>query len=408
MQYNLPNFSTCIKNNTIKSLVMNTLLIKPSKKVLTKSQATFNRLIKKIENIQCHIKETEVLLSHGLNYYHSNVRPVEKKMLEKLSECIPIFYSYYKYPRSKLSKNERETLKELIQSLLTQLANHVNPQEINEEIREIIKDIEGIDIKEMINDGLDAFKKEMSDYAEAQGLNIDLSNIHATDSKEEMTIKFQKAFIEASENKKEEETDAIGTIKEKIKKKTKQQLKNEQREREVEEIQKKGLSKIYKQLAKTLHPDLEMDPIVKAEKETLMKKLTVAYDNQDLHTLLSLEITWMNRTASNSESYLQDAEDQLIVYNALLKDQVKSLEEELDALFMHPKYRDIKRILNHHPQSSIIEILKDEKQQFSSDLKRYTSSIIELKEGTNFKRIKEILKEFGRVPDFFEMLKFYL
>jgi hypothetical protein len=157
-----------------------------------------------------------------------------------------------------------------------------------------------------------------------------------------------------------------------------------------------------------LHPDLEMDPLVKAEKEALMKKLTVAYDNQDLHTLLSLEITWMNRTASNSESHVQEAEEQLSVYNALLKDQVKSLEEELDALFMHPKFMDIQRILAHHPRSTIIDILKDEEQYISGDLKRYSSSIMELKDGTNFKGIKQILKEFEREPDFLEMLQFFL
>jgi len=252
---------------------MNSLLIKAGKETLTKSQATFNRLIKKFEKIQSNIKATEKLLNQGLCYYHSNIRPAEEKMLEKLSECIPIFYSYYKHPRSKLSKDENKILKELIQSLLTRLANYIVPQEINAEIKEIVSDIGGVDIKEIIDSGLDSLKKDISSHAKEQGLNIDLSAMNATDSKEELMAKFQKAFIEASENKKTEEIDVVGNVEEKVKKKSKQQLKKELRERELEEIQKKGLSKIYKQLARTLHPDLEPDPLVKAEKRNVDEKI---------------------------------------------------------------------------------------------------------------------------------------
>jgi len=139
-----------------------------------------------------------------------------------------------------------------------------------------------------------------------------------------------------------------------------------------------------------------------------MKKLTVAYENQDLHTLLSLEITWMNRIASNgSKSHLQNAGEQLNIYNALLKDQVQSLQEELDYLFRHPRYFDMRHILNGYRRSSILEILEDEEQQLFSDFERYSLAIIDLKEGSNFKGIKQILKQFSSVPDVFEMMDFF-
>lgn len=60
-------------------------------------------------------------------------------------ECIPIFYSYYKHPSSKLSKQQCEVLKELIQSLLTRLSNYVMPHDVSKEITDIITDIEGVD-----------------------------------------------------------------------------------------------------------------------------------------------------------------------------------------------------------------------------------------------------------------------
>lgn len=141
-----------------------------------------------------------------------------------------------------------------------------------------------------------------------------------------------------------------------------------------------------------------------------MKKLTTAYENQDLHTLLSLEIMWMNRAASNEdESRTQKAEEQLKVYNDLLKDQVKSLQEELDHLFLHPRYFDIENILKgYHEPSFILQALNNEKQKLLEDFERFSSTIIDLKGGSNFKRIKQILKEFSAPLNFFEMIEFFL
>jgi hypothetical protein len=386
---------------------MNFLINKSSKKTLTTSQSTFNRLIKKIEKIQREITETEAILDQGLRYYHTHVRSAEEKMVEKLSECICIFYSYYRYPGTKLSKKQCEILKELIHSLLIHLSQYVMPQDLNKEITDIITDIEGVDFKEAVNSEIESLKKDIASYAEQEGLNIDLSSINFTDPKEELMAKLQNAIFEAKEKKIIEETDTKDNVKEEIQKKTKQQLMKEQRAREIKEIQRKGLSKIYKQLAKTLHPDLELDPIAKAEKETLMKKLTVAYENQDLHTLFSLEITCMNRTAS-SESDSPETQEQLKVYNSILKDQVESLQEQLDNLFMHPRYFDIQHILSRYPPFSFLEILKNKEQQLSKDVEHYSLTITDLKEGSNFKKVKEILKEFSKELDVFEMFESFL
>lgn len=373
---------------------MKLVLRNPSKKKLTKSQSAFNRLIKKIESLQNLIQETDNALTQGLRYYHSNVHPLEENMLVKLTECIPIFYSYYKNPRSKLSKKEREILKELIQSLLSRLTEYVLPHQISREISDIFSDFEGRNFHEKANSEFASLKNDIASFAAESGLKIDLSDFNITDSEEELMAKFGKAMHDASQNEREER--ASKDTGEKIKKKTKQQLKKEQDIREVEEVQKKSLSKIYKQLAKALHPDLEQDPLIKVEKEVLMKKLTTAYENHDLHALLSLEITWMNRSVSNkSESYLENVEDQLKIYNAILKDQVESLQFEFNCLHHHPKYYVLQRILNTSHPSYIFSVLEDEETQLSLDIERYSSAIIDLKEGSNFKRIKEILKEFS-------------
>jgi hypothetical protein len=392
---------------------MHSLVIKPAKKTLSKSQSAFNRLIKKIEKMQRSITETETMLNQTLDYYRLHVCPVKEKMLEKLSECIPIFYAYYKHSKSKFSKKQHEALKELIQSLLAELGENVMPHEISEEIIAIVRDIEGVDLKEELASEIEILKKQLFNQAKQQGLDIDLSSINPNDSYEELMAKLQKAMFEAQqnattgENATTEETYAGASFKEKIKKKTKKQLLKEQQAREIEDLQKKGLSKIYKQLAKTLHPDLELDPVVKVEKEKLMKKLTAAYESQDLHTLLSLEITWMNQ-ATASESGYQEADEQLNTYNCILKNQVVTLQEQLNDLVMHPRYFDIQHILRGYPPSSFLAELKDEEKEISKDLKRYSSAVTDLQDGSNFKEVKQILKEFSSRPHFFEMFDFLM
>lgn len=378
---------------------MNPILINPNKNTsLSKTQLTFNKLIKKIEKLQKTIQNAEVALNEGLEYYHSHVRPIEQKMVDHLSKCIPIFYTYYRHPKSTLSKNESEILKELIHSLLRRLCSHVMPQQMSPEITKIIEDIEGIDFQKALETEFQSIKENINEFATQNGINIDLSDISSADSKEELIEKLQRALFEADMKRREEEL-VVRETNEKIKKKTKHQLKKEQKAKELEEIQKKGLSKIYKELAKILHPDLESDLALKAEKESLMKKLTVAYENQDLHTLLALEIAWMNQVASNEEeSHFQIAEEQLMIYNSILKDQAASLKEELDRIKFNPRYYDIIHILENSYQFSIFEALENEKTQLTCDIERYSSAIAELTGGSNFKRVKQILKEFSLPP----------
>jgi hypothetical protein len=87
-----------------------------------------------------------------------------------------------------------------------------------------------------------------------------------------------------------------------------------------------------------LHPDLEPDAGRKQEKCTLMQELTVAYRNNDLHTLLRLELEWIHREECDVERL---TEEKLSIYNQVLKEQVSELARELAELPYHPRYQPI-------------------------------------------------------------------
>lgn len=108
-------------------------------------------------------------------------------------------------------------------------------------------------------------------------------------------------------------------------------------------MQKRSLNTIYKQLAKTFHPDLEPDNEKKKQKEELMKKLTVAYEKSDLYMLLSLELEWMNNSGGIAKSH---SDEQLKIYNLILKDQVEELQRDIHFIWDFPKYYPLQRFYN--------------------------------------------------------------
>lgn len=71
---------------------------------------------------------------------------------------------------------------------------------------------------------------------------------------------------------------------------------------------------LFRQLAKAFHPDKEPLEHLKEEKTTLMKKITEAYENQDLYGLLKLEKEHMGErefTEDKIELYIKHINDRL-------------------------------------------------------------------------------------------------
>jgi len=108
--------------------------------------------------------------------------------------------------------------------------------------------------------------------------------------------------------------------------------------RAAEEFRKRSIANIYKQLARVLHPDFERDSERQKEKVQLMQELTEAYRQNDLHTLLRLQMQWIENEGGNIE---QLTEEKLGVYNEVLAGQVEGLEIRLRDLVYHPRYRPI-------------------------------------------------------------------
>lgn len=114
--------------------------------------------------------------------------------------------------------------------------------------------------------------------------------------------------------------------------------KNEAQRKAAEELKSKSVRSIYISLAKLLHPDLETDPGLKLAKEEEMKKVSAAYEANDLATLLRMEMEWLQKEADHLGRI---PEEKLKLYVEVLKDQVKELESEKSSLRYDENFANI-------------------------------------------------------------------
>jgi len=218
---------------------------------------------------------------------------------------------------------------------------------------------------------------------EQTGIKIDPENLNA-----ENPDAFAKFMGEIEAQEKANEASAKL---DKSRKKSQRTLDKENREKQKEALKQKSIRSIYLSLAKILHPDTETDEVLKAEKEEYMKQVTAAYNNKNLPELLELEIRWVNK---HENLLSQTPEETLKLYNELLKEQVRNLEEELFITESNPAFNNVSHIINFG-MSQASNILMNDKKAYVATHQNYAQSIQSLEKGNRDKSlIGECLDKF--------------
>ncbi len=330
---------------------------------------------KRIETLQKECEQCSKTLDRHLGLYAEKLLPKQKELVDSLKLQVKFFYPYLQDKKA-LRKDERVVLKGVISFVFKKICDMEGPNmEMDEELSSIHEEIVGASYLDKQSSDFEEFKKGVESQFAEKGMPIDLSDVKFEGSQEETMRNLFESIASAQEK-----------LQEKPFEKTQKQLEKEQRALEVETVQKKEIGTLYKQLAKMFHPDLETDPVAKREKEVLMKKLTSAYEEGDMHTLLALEMS----TLDDSEKKTRTA-DQLKVYNKLLQEQVVILEQKLQAIPLDYRYISLLNYTYYHwrkGDSCIFEIYKtmnDEvggyKKMMQQAQKRPTEVIRSLIEG---------------------------
>ena len=367
---------------------------------LSKAQTAFKRLVKRIEKLRRETEEMTERLNRDVEFFAKEIQPRQLELGAEIKNLVRLLFPYLRErPASLGRRNARAILTDFLRDRLADIISTFGSLP-DPDLQQIFEKIEGQSLQKAKAEDFDDMRQELGDILGAMGVEVDLSNLRPEMSDAEIAAEMAEMQARLHEKLQQEHAERKRAS-DKSRPKTKRQIEKETREREVEEIRKRDLGSLYRQLAKLLHPDLEQDPAIRAEKEASMKELTTAYKNNDLHALLRLELTWIAREDADP-SRLTDAK--LAVYNQVLKEQVADLEEQRDNLPLHPRYQ----VLDPYRNPFFRGVGFNgplEKSKLAKQIQATRNSIRQL-EGPGgreevIKIIDEIIESRRRVPDWF-------
>ena len=291
-------------------------------------QSVFIRSLKKVEKLRRKIDVLRNDLDAALARHTIKVFPLEAEAIKLRGQILDLLYPYYTDAKA-LPAKDRRILGSIIRNLLDGIIG--SDEGALERHKAMFKAINGRKYDDVVDEEMEWTKDSINQMFAEVGFDFDLGDVDLTDA-EAVARKMRELQekVKAEHERMEQQTAG--------RKKTKRQLAMEARAEEMEKARSRSLSAIYKQLARSFHPDLEQDETLKKEKEELMKQLTAAYEARDLHTLLKLEAQWLSSNSANIQSL---TEEKLSIYNAVLKDQVAELEVEYHRTFGHPRYEPL-------------------------------------------------------------------
>ena len=369
-QQNLfPDFTPA--SNGEKKLVIS----KFKNKILSKEQTAFNKHSKKIETLREQIESDQLKYNKLSSYYLTKVQPEHEKYARASIDFVKQLYHMHKY--EKLTNVAKEKLGLLILNNLEHAFEYIIPNDDEKAIYDTFSDIS---YNEQEKEQLEMLKNSMGEmFSEMFDTDIDFSDMDMSEEGIAKKMAELKDEIVNNEN---------NNPKLKNRKQTKKEIEAKIRKKQAEELQNKSIRSIYTSLAKMLHPDLETDEIKKLEKQELMKKITNAYHEKDLHTLLKFELEIIHQESENIE-HLTD--EKLRLLNLALKEQVIELEHEKNMQRQNPKYEKIVSY-GFYSEKTAIQQMDVEIKEITAQQKEIYKDLELLKQKKGLQFLNQILK----------------
>ncbi len=351
---------------------------KNKEKALNKHETDFNKKIKRIEKLKKELANIKEQLGAVRQRMISEIFPMIEKIREKQKQYV--FILDQAYQSGFFKKRDSEMLMRHILELCDNIVSKpefVDEKKIEEEkqIEQLKKKYEALMFTEEESELIHNAAKEMMSVM--FGIDIDLDEMRKNPS--EYFAKKQKEIEEKQQN-----TWRSGQG---SRKKTKKQIEKEQKQAEEKKMLSKDIRTIYTSLAKELHPDLEQDETERHRKTEMMKRVTAAYEANDLFELLRLQLEYQIQH-EHVESLM---EDQIKRYNQLLQEQIRELENEKFNLigWGSPTGLIYEKYCRPTPQATD-RIFKQEKAELQHIIDSLQDSIYT---HTDYKILKEFLKE---------------
>lgn len=345
-----------------------------NEKPLTENQRLFNEYTRQIESLQQKIEREKIRLDLLKTEFHKDIHHLfELLSQERLNLAMLFHQATYDF---KYSNSQLETFGEVIVYLFEQAFQSIDPTDDQEIIYQQWKGQSYSKVQEQ--DIADLKDKISEELLLQHGIYIDSESYGNTIDEYVRFRNDVQLILQQNDGGK------------KKKKKSKKQIQEEAIVEAEQAQQQRSLRSIYISLAKVLHPDVKNDQLDDLSKEEWMKKVILAYQSKDLHTLLHLEREWVGQQNIRLD---QLHDDQLLVYLQSLKERIKSLENEIKELYSSPIYSEIAHLISLQEKKARQKI-KSERSEIKNAIQTFQHNLKYLELNYSKRGIQDAVNQF--------------
>lgn len=315
--------------------------------------------IKAIQKLKEQLEKLPVVISKLNDQYNREIGPIMSQLQEARISSLELLDQMYQ--KKSMNKKQKEQIRTLILDIIQEL------QEAGIDMAGKYESYYQIEF----SDSDDPMKGMVKDvFKMMTGLDVDIDDL-------------------IGENK-------LGP--EELKNKYRDQFEQQDSETRDKPAQKDAdfethFQKLYKSLAKQVHPDLESDPKIKKEKEALMQQLAHAKDSGDIYQMITLKLKIENY--NQQETVLDDT------YIKFYADKLLEKKEALEMDLWMMKHRSghnswLYQFFYANHQKTINLRFNEYKSEMEGELDYYQTLLANGKTVTSF---KEFLLEFIEEDD---------
>ncbi|WP_210486039.1 J domain-containing protein [Rufibacter aurantiacus] len=285
----------------------------PQEKVsLSQLQQQFNASIQTIDQLKAQLAERARITEVARARVQKEIKPLMREMVQRRVALVQLLDEAYH--QEHFPQLEKEKLATFIIEQASTLVHHYDAQELAELLQRYTTPITTPEKDANVT------KAETQNLLKnVLGLDVnleDLSNLEAFQARLDQQMQEEQERREAQRSHRQ--------------KSKAQQAKEAKLKAQLESISKAS-RRLYTTLAKLLHPDRERDAAARVWKEEAMKKVTIAYHQDDFFELLRLQMEFMHE---QEQLLAQVPEDQLTYYVHLLQEQIQEMEDEHSNYYM--------------------------------------------------------------------------
>jgi hypothetical protein len=292
----------------------NAMAIKADESTLSPLQKIFNNTIKKLQKKKKELQAWEDTFNKAMQINVDNVLPIESDIAAKKLEILYFFDDAHE------AKKLTPLQKKKLSILIINIAQMLFGSKEHEKVEAIFNKHAQKNYKDHDEDHKNAIRDELEFI-----FDIDLGDDFDLNDPES----FGKAHKKIFEKKENTSNNQKG------REKTKQQIEKEKKQEEDNKSATQSIKEVYRQLAKALHPDREMDEKEKERKHDLMQRANVAYKKEDLLALLSLQLE-IEQIDQNHIDNL--ATERLMYFNKILAKQCADINHDMHEMKMKYAY----------------------------------------------------------------------